>query len=111
MLRQLAKPGLSDFLKHEGETMSAIKKHRPDHVLERNEYLSRVHEFCHRGESLPQSKLTEEKVLLIRSAALQRKNLQKYISDNLSAKALAKQFNITESTVEKVTQRYSWIHL
>ena len=104
-------PGLSAFLNREGETMSAIKKHRPDHVLERNEYLSRVHEFCYRGESLPQSKLTNEKVLLIRSAALQRKNLQKYISDNLSAKALAKQFKISESTVEKVIQRYSWIHL
>jgi hypothetical protein len=79
--------------------------------MERGEYLSRAREFCPRGSDLPQAKLNKEKVLFIRSAAVQRENLRKHISDNLTTKALAEKFGVTERTVEKVLQRYTWVHV
>ena len=84
---------------------------RPDNRLERAEYLSRARSMAMRGTELPQSKLTNEDVIAIRSAAKQRDNLRKHIKDNLSNKALARKHGVHIRTVEKVLQNFTWSHV
>ena len=88
-----------------------IAKHRPDKVLERAEYLSRVHSMALRGTELPHTKLQDEDVMAIRSAARQRNNLRQHIRDNLSNEALARKHGVHIRTVEKVLQHYTWSHV
>lgn len=80
-------------------------------TMARGEYLCRVHEFCARGQDLPQTKLLAMDVVTIRSAARQRESLLKYIRDNLSNAALAKSFNVHVRTVEKVLSRETGSHI
>ena len=84
---------------------------RPDHVLERGEYLSRARSMALRGAELPQTKLTEDDVESIRSAAKQRDKLRQHIRDNLSNEALARQHGVHIRTVEKVLQYFTWSHV
>jgi len=84
---------------------------RPDHVLERGEYLSRARSMALRGAELPQTKLTEDDVEAIRSAARQRDKLRQHIRDNLSNEALARQHGVHVRTVEKVLQYFTWSHV
>lgn len=79
--------------------------------MTRDEYQIRQREFQPRGMDLPQSKLTPLEVASIRSASVQRDNLRKYIRDNLSNAALAKQFGVHERTIEKVLSLESWSHV
>ncbi len=88
-----------------------MKTSRPDHRLERGEYLSRTTEFAVRGEELPQSKLMDADVLSIRSAAKQREALRQHIRDTLSNDALSKQFGVHLRTIEKVLQYHTWSHV
>ena len=84
---------------------------RKDGTMARGEYLCRVHEFCARGQDLPQSKLLELDVVSIRSSARQRENLRKHIADNLSNAALAKQYGVHVRTIEKILSREVWSHV
>lgn len=88
-----------------------MKSTRPDHRLERAEYLSRTREFAARGQDLPQSKLLDLEVASIRSAARQREALRKHIRENLSNEALARQFGVHVRTIEKVLQHHTWSHV
>jgi transcriptional regulator GlxA family with amidase domain len=87
------------------------KIYRSDHVMERGEYLSRAREFAKRGQELPQTKLLDLDVAAIRSAQRQRQNLLKHIRENLSNEALAKQFNVSVRTIERITAYETWSHV
>lgn len=80
-------------------------------TMERGEYLCRVHEFCARGQDLPQTKLLALEIGEIRSASRQRENLRKYIASNLSNAALAKSFGVHIRTIEKVLSRETGSHI
>lgn len=78
-----------------------MKQHRPDKRLERGEYLSRARSMAPRGQELPQTKLLDLDIVAIRSAARQRESLRKYIRENLSNEALAKQYGVHTQTIYK----------
>jgi hypothetical protein len=88
----------------------ANKMHRPENRLERSEYLVRARELALRGEDLPHSKIKMADVEEIRSAIVQRDQLRKYISTNLSNEALARKFGVHIRTIEKIVQGRTWIH-
>lgn len=79
--------------------------------LHRAEYLSRRTEFAVRGEDLPHTKLTDQQVLAIRTAAAAREQLRGFIRDNLSNDALARAHGVHHRTVEKVLSYESWCHV
>ena len=78
--------------------------------LTRDEYLLRAREFAPRGQDLPQTKLLDLEVVVIKSAARQREKLRQYIKDNLSNEALAKQYGVHVRTIEKALQHHTWSH-
>lgn len=88
-----------------------MKQSRPDHRLERAEYLSRTREFALRGQDLPQSKLLEIDVIEIRSMKRQRENMLKYIKENLSNDVICNRYEIHHRTLEKILSRETWSHL
>lgn len=88
-----------------------MKATRPDHRLERGEYLSRSREFALRGQDLPQAKLLDLDVIEIRSMKRQRESLLKHIRDNLSNEAICKRYGIHPRTLEKIMSRETWSHL
>lgn len=73
--------------------------------MDRHEYRQRQREFSARGQALPQTKLLDMDVISIRSAVRQRENLRRHIRDNLSNAALARQYGVHESTIEKALRR------
>lgn len=79
--------------------------------IHRAEYLGRTREFAARGQQLPQAKLLDLDVVTIRSAIRQRESLRRYIRDNLSNDALARQFHVHRRTIEKIAQGESWGHV
>lgn len=79
--------------------------------LTRDEYLLRAREFALRGQDLPQTKLLDLEVAAIRSSVRQRENLRKYIYENLTNKALAKQYGVSLRTIERLTQHETWSHI
>ena len=79
--------------------------------LTRDEYLLRAREFSLRGQDLPQTKLLDLEVAAIRSSVRQRENLRKYIDENLTNKALAKQYGVSLRTIERLTQHETWSHI
>ena len=79
--------------------------------LTRDEYLLRAREFALRGQDLPQTKLLDLEVAAIRSSVRQRENLRKYIDENLTNKALAKQSGVSLRTIERLTQHDTWSHI
>lgn len=89
---------------HSRPDLSEHKKER----LARDEYLLRAIEFAARGEQLPQTKLTKDNVIDIKSALVQRENLRQYINENLTNKALAHRFNVHHRTIEKIASRQTW---
>lgn len=62
-----------------------------------------------RGSELPQSKLTEADVELIRQCVLERERLREE-ANKLSNEALAKKFEVHTRTIDRVTQYRGWIH-
>jgi len=50
-------------------------------------------------------------VVAIRSAKRQRESLLKYIRENLSNAALARQFGVHERSIEKIMSRETWTHI
>jgi hypothetical protein len=87
------------------------RQHSRPGVLPRAEWYGRANETAARGTALPQSKLDEEKVAAIRSAARQRANLRKYITENLTNDALAAEFGVHPRVVEKVLSGETWSHV
>lgn len=71
------------------------------HNLTREEWLVAPHAYAKRGLELPQTKLTPLDVIAIRQAAQRRERLRKEINDTLSNAALAKQFGVSERTIER----------
>jgi hypothetical protein len=63
-----------------------------------------------RGEELPQSKLDDADINLIRAAVKERKRLRSEASE-LSNTSLARKFGVHRRTIEKVTQGFSWVHV
>ncbi len=92
--------------KYAAHVMGKVTKH-----MSRDEYLSRRSEFCLRGQELGQAKLCDLDVIAIRSASRQRANLRKHIEENLSNKALAKQFGVHVRNIEKIINRETWSHI
>ena len=88
-----------------------MKQTRPDGRLDRAEYLLRAREFAPRGQDLPQTKLLDLEVAAIRSAVRQREKLRQHIADNLSNKALAKQYGVSLRAIERLTQHETWSHI
>jgi hypothetical protein len=80
---------------------SFVKPARRDGVTDRHTYLQTAASYAKRGQELPQTKLLALDVAAIRSAVKQRENLRKYIKENLSNEALAKQFGVHHRTIEK----------
>lgn len=78
--------------------------------MTRDEFQLRQREFQPRGMDLPQTKLMPLDVSSIRSDAVQRANMRKYINDNLTNDALAKKFGVHVRTIEKVLSYASWSH-
>lgn len=84
---------------------------RREKRMPRADWYGRANETAARGTTLPQSKLDEEKVAAIRSAARQRANLRKYITENLTNDALAAEFGVHPRVVEKVLSGETWSHV
>lgn len=79
--------------------------------MDREEYISRRSEFVIRGESLPQSKLTEDDVRKIRELHDFKISEIKKLNDSLSAKALAEKFDVHCRTIEKILSYETWTHV
>lgn len=79
--------------------------------MNRDEWQQRARELAPRGAALPQAKLTDEDVLSIRAAQVERDAQRQRIAAELSNAALARRFGVHVRTVEKVLQRDSWVHL
>jgi len=80
-------------------------------VMERREYRLQAATLAKRGQELPHSKLLDIDVISIRSAARQRESLRKHITENLSNKALAKQYGVCMRNIEKILTRETWSHV
>lgn len=66
---------------------------------------------CKRGIELPQSKLTEDQVRMIRRQHARKVALVARLNELYSAKGLAKLLGVHHRTVEKVLQRNGWVHV
>lgn len=88
-----------------------MRQTRNDKTMERGEYQSRARSMALRGQDLGQSKLNDDLIKEIRSAAIQREKLRQHIRDNLSNDALAKKCNVHVRTIEKVLQYETWSHI
>ena len=88
-----------------------MRQHRPDHVLERAEYLSRARSIARRGVALTHSKLTIAEVLEIRQAKESRLDLLAHIAETLSNSALAEKYGVHQRTIEKVLSYETWSHV
>ena len=88
-----------------------MRQHRPDHVLERAEFLSRARSMARRGVALTHSKLTPAEVQEIRQAKESRLDLMAHISETLSNSALAEKYGVHPRTIEKVLSYETWSHI
>jgi AraC-like DNA-binding protein len=79
--------------------------------LTRGEYQVRAHEFCKRGNDLPQSKLNDDKVRIMRRRHERALALVKRIHARHSIKAIANDFGVHERTAEKVLNYTTWRHV
>ena len=86
-------------------------RQRKPGTLARHDYLIRATEHAARGQDLPQSKLLDIDVISIRSAHRQRLKLLQYIRDHLSNSALARQYGIAQSNIEKIVTYQTWGHV
>ena len=94
----------------------ATQSHTParranQNPLDRREYLLQAASLAKRGQELPHSKLLDIDVISIRSAVRQRQNLLTYIDENISNKALAKQYGVHTRTIERVTSYENYGHI
>lgn len=78
-----------------------MRQHRPDHVLERAEFLSRARSMARRGVALTHSKLTPAEVQEIRQAKENRLDLMAHISETLSNSALAEKYGCIHAPLKR----------
>ncbi len=78
--------------------------------MTRAEYEQRRFEFCRRGKDLPQSKLDESSVNLIRELHAYKVAEIKKLNDSLSAAGLAEKFGVHVRTIEKALRYETWKH-
>ena len=74
------------------------------HGLNRDEWRGRSHEFCARGTSLPQAKLTDALVSQIRAEHVP-------FSRAHGAPAIARRLGLHRRTVERVLSYGGWRHV
>lgn len=67
--------------------------------MNREEYLSRAHEFAQRGERHPRAVLTETVVKELRQAGQKRAQIRGWIRDNLSDEALCTRLGLHRRTL------------
>lgn len=67
--------------------------------------------FAKRGTELPQAKLTEDDVRLIRQVHAEARAEIARLHKSCSAKALAEKFGVHHRTVEKILSRETWAHV
>ena len=63
-----------------------------------------------RGTALPQTKLTENDVDLIRRCVAERERMRRE-ANKLSNQQLAEKFGVHQRTIERITQNRGWIHV
>jgi len=63
-----------------------------------------------RGEDLPQAKLTNDDVLLIREVVEYRNKLKEELSQ-MTNKKLAEKFDVHYRTIDRVTAGENWCHV
>jgi predicted DNA-binding protein YlxM (UPF0122 family) len=63
------------------------------------------------GEASSFAKLSNEQVMDIRSKQRQRLAMLKYIRENLSLEAVAKQYDVAQSTITCINSYRTWGHI
>ncbi len=63
-----------------------------------------------RGSALPQAKLDEDDVRLIRSIVADRTELDRRRAA-MTNRALAEKFGVTHSCIDKITEGMAWAHV
>lgn len=63
-----------------------------------------------RGSELPQAKLDESDILLIREIVSERNKLKQQLRQ-MSNKSIAEKFGVHIRTIDRVTAGYSWGHV
>lgn len=63
-----------------------------------------------RGEQLPQSKLTDEDVKIIRELVEYRDKIKKELSV-LTNSAIAEKFDVSQRTIDRITAGHGWTHV
>lgn len=66
---------------------------------------------CKRGTDLPQAKLTDRDVKLIRALHAFKQKQIKLLNETLSAKILATKFGVHPRTIEKILTYRGWRHV
>lgn len=90
--------------------MTESRQSRGKHNITRDEYTGRAEEYAPRGESLPQSKLTDDDVRLILASVEERERLKEE-ARQLSNKSLADKFGVHYRTIERLVQGHTWSHV
>lgn len=80
-------------------------------TTDRHTYLQIAKSYALRGQDLGQSKLNDDLIKEIRSAAVQREKLRQHIRDELSNDALAKRMGTTVRNIEKIVAYETWSHI
>jgi DNA-binding transcriptional regulator YiaG len=71
----------------------------------------RDHHLMARGEQLPQSKLTEADVRNIRELHALKQSEIARLNETLSAKALARKWDVHVRTIDKILTYETWKHV
>lgn len=66
---------------------------------------------CKRGTELPHSKLNETIVRRIREQHTEKERLKRELDAKYSAKAFAKEYHVSQPTIEKALSRETWGHV
>lgn len=64
-----------------------------------------------RGNDLPQSKLNEKLVKIIREEHAKKERLKRQLDAEHSAKSIAKRYGVAVTTVNKVLSYQTWRHV
>ena len=72
---------------------------------------TRAYAVAVRGEDLPWSKLTDERVRLIRAQHAAKERLKRELDARFSAAALAVEYGVAETTIQKVLSYATWRHV
>lgn len=88
----------------------SVRDHQIHEVSSKTEFLLKRRKRAKRGAELPQTKITDDALITIRSAIKQRENLRAYMEKNLTNKALAVALGVSVSTIERVVSIQNFQH-